>query len=157
MQIKSRQATTYLIGAQVAALMVGYMLRSPELTEKAERKAHIRSQAKEEAFEQQEALQRAQTCLPLLSEMPITDGTAAYFSSLENGQIVIHPHRPMPSGTIVCDAFGNTGIVSFDSLGNPVVGSIRSLPFEQMEKILQDRGVMPRPTQHNIVNSKPKP
>lgn len=154
MQISSRQATTYLIGAQVAALMVGYMLRSPDLTATAERKAHIRSQAKEEAFERQEALQRAQTCLPLLSEMPITDGSAAYFSSVQNGQIVIHQNRPMPAGTIVCDLFGNTGVVSPDSNGNPLVGSIRSLPFEQMEKILQDRGVMPRQSQQKIVNSK---
>ncbi len=157
MQISSRPTTTYLIGAQVVTLMVSYMLRSPELTEKAERQAHIRSQATENAYSQLEAQQRAQTCLPLLSEMPITDGTAAYFSSVQNGQIVIHENRPMPAGTIVCDLFGNTGIVSPDSLGNPVVGSIRSLPFEQMEKILQDRGVMPRQSQHNIVNSKPKP
>jgi hypothetical protein len=29
-----------------------------------------------------------------MSEMPITDGTAAYFSSVEGGRIVIHKNRP---------------------------------------------------------------
>ncbi len=156
MQLTRAQATTYLLGAQAAALLVGYMLRSPDLTADAERKAQIRTQSTEDSFEQQEALRRAQSCLPLMAETPITDGTVAYFSSVQNGQIVIHESRPMPKGTIVCDAFGNTGIVTPDHQGKPTIGSIRSMPFEQMTKILQDRGVMPATRQPYPIQSNVK-
>ena len=83
MQLINRKATTYLIGAQVAALCVGYILRSPDLSATAQRQASIRNQQTETAFERSQAIQRAQTCLILASELPITDGTAAYFSSLK--------------------------------------------------------------------------
>lgn len=144
MQISRKTATTSLIGAQVTVLLVGYMLRSPDLSATAQRQDSLRQHAKQEAFDRQEAMQRAQTCLPLMTELPITDGTAAYFSSVKNGRIVIHKNRPMPSGTVVCDAFGNTGIVTGDFEGNPVVTDIRRMPFEEIETILQERGVMPR-------------
>ena len=144
MQISSRQATTYLIGAQVAALLVGYVLRSPDLQENAQRQASIRTQETEAAFDRQEALNRAQRCVVLMSELPITDGVAAYFSSVKGGRIVINKNRPLPSGTTVCDAFGNTGVVAMDTQGSPIVTDIRCMPSEEMEEILKKRGVMPR-------------
>jgi len=146
MQLVNRKATTYLIGAQVAALSVGYILRSPDLSANAARQASIRNQQTEIAFERQEAIQRAQTCLVLASELPITDGTAAYFSSLKNGRVVINKKRPLPDGTGVCDAFGNTGIVATDELGSPIVSDIQRMPPEEMKEILKARGVTPRPT-----------
>ncbi len=146
MQLPNRKITTYLIGAQVAALSVGYILRSPDLSANAERQANIRDQQTETAFERQEAISRAQTCIALATELPITDGSAAYFSSVKGGKIVIHKNRPMPDGTGVCDAFGNTGVVATDAQGTPVVTDIRRMPPEQMKEILTTRGVMPRPS-----------
>src|SRR4028119_1449124 len=144
MQLLTRKATTYLIGAQVAALAVGYILRSPDLSANSERQANIRNQQTETAFERQEAISRAQTCIVLATELPITDGAAAYFSSTKGGRIVIHKNRPMPDGTGVCDAFGNTGVVTTDAEGVPIVSDIRRMPPEQMKEILTNRGVMPR-------------
>jgi len=146
MQLMNRKTTTYLIGAQVAALSIGYILRSPDLSATAARQASIRSQQTETAFERQEAISRAQTCLVLASELPITDGTAAYFYSLKNGRIVINKKRPLPDGTGVCDVFGNTGFVVTDAEGSPIVSDIQRMPPEEMKEILKARGVAPRPT-----------
>ena len=146
MQLINRKATTYLIGAQVAALSVGYILRSPDLSANAQRQASIRNQQTETAFERSEAIQRAQTCLVLAAELPITDGTAAYFSSLKNGRIVINKKRPLPDGTGVCDAFGNTGVVATDEQGSPIVSDIQRMPPEEMKEILKARGVNSRQT-----------
>ena len=135
--------TTYLIGAQIAALTVGYILRAPDLQATAERQDSIRSEQKEAAFARQEAMQRAQRCVVLMTELPITDGTAAYFSSVKNGRVIIHKDRPLPSKTTVCDAYGNTGIVAMDAEGNPIVSDIKQMPPEEMEKILSSRNETP--------------
>ncbi len=145
-------SATYLIAAQFAALGLGYVLRAPELQATAERQTTIRNELTESAFEHQEALSRAQSCIPLMSEMPITDGTAAYFSSVEGGRIVIHKNRPMPSGTTVCDAFGITGVVALDAEGTPLVTNLRRMPPEQMQQILSNRGVMPTQATHPFAN-----
>lgn len=149
MQLMNRKVTTYLIGAQVAALAVGYILRSPDLSATAERQASILHQQTETAFERSEAISRAQTCraqtcIVLATELPITDGSAAYFSSVKGGKVVIHKNRPMPDGTGICDAFGNTGVVATDAEGTPIVSDIRRMPPEEMKEILTHRGVMPR-------------
>jgi hypothetical protein len=144
MQLLNRKATTYLIGAQVAALSVGYILRSPDLSATAARQASYRRQQTETAFERSEAISRAQTCIVLATELPITNQSAAYFSSTKGGRIVIHKNRPMPDGTGVCDAFGNTGVVTTDAEGTPIISDIRRMPPEQMKEILTARGVMPR-------------
>ena len=148
-----KNAATYLLAAQFGALGFGYTLRSPDLQATAERQTNIRNEQKASAFERQEALSRAETCIPLMSEMPITDGTAAYFSSIQGGRIVIDKNRPMPSGTIVCDAFGNTGIVAIDAQGTPYVTDLRRMPPEEMEKILSSRGVAPQPATHPFANT----
>ena len=153
MQLPNRKITTYLIGAQVAALSVGYILRSPDLSANAERQANIRDQQTETAFERQEAISRAQTCIVLATALPITDGSAAYFSSVKGGKVVIHKNRPMPDGTGVCDAFGNTGVVESDTEGVPIVSDIRRMPPEQMKEILTTRGVMPRPSTRPFAKS----
>jgi hypothetical protein len=134
---------TCLIGAQIAALMVGYILRAPDLQATAERQDSIRSEQKEAAFARTEALARAQRCVVLMTELPITDGTAAYFSSVRNGRLTIHKNRPLPLGTTVCDRYGNTGIVAMDAQGNPIVSDIKQMPPEEMEKILSSRHVTP--------------
>jgi hypothetical protein len=152
MQFTRTNITSYLIGAQVAALIAGYMLRAPDLSKSAERQASLRQEATETAFDQQEAITRAQRCVVLLTETPITDGTAAYFSSLKNGRIVANKKRPLPDGTSVCDSFGNTGVVSTDAEGNPVVASIKQMPPEEMKEILTKRGVMPRQSKHPVEN-----
>jgi hypothetical protein len=146
-------SATYLIAAQFAALGLGYVLRAPDLQAKAQRQTTIRNELTESAFEHQEALSRAQSCIPLMSEMPITDGIAAYFSSVEGGRIVIHKNRPMPSGTIVCDAFGITGVVALDAEGTPFVTNLRRMPPEEMQKILTSRGVMPTQAKHPFANA----
>lgn len=153
MQITSHQATTYLLGGMAASLLAGYVLRSPDLQATAERQTQIRSSEKQAAYDRQEALIRAQRCVVLMSELPITDGTAAYFSSIKGGQIVINKNRPLPSGTTVCDAFGNTGVVAIDAEGFPLVTDLRSMPPEEMEEILKERGVMPQPTNRKIIKS----
>jgi hypothetical protein len=149
-------SATYLIAAQLVALGLGYVLRAPDLQATAQRQTTIRNELTESAFEHQEALSRAQSCIPLMSEIPITDGIAAYFSSVEGGRIVIHKNRPMPSGTIVCDAFGITGVVALDAEGTPFVTKLRRMPPEQMQQILKERGVMPQPATHPFANA-PKP
>jgi len=148
-----KNATTYLLAAQFGALGFGYILRSPDLQATAERQTNIRNEQKESAFDRQEAIQRAQTCIPLMTEMPITDGLTAYFSSIQGGKIVIDKNRPMPNGTIVCDAFGNTGIVALDAQGTPYVTDLRRMPPEEMEKILSSRGVTPQPATHPFANT----
>jgi hypothetical protein len=146
-------SATSLITAQFAALAVGYILRAPDLQAIAQRQTTIRNDLTESAFDRQEALSRAQTCIPLMSEIPITDGIAAYFSSVEGGRIVIHKQRPMPSGTIVCDVFGITGIVAINALGTPFVTKLRRMPPEQMQQILSERGVMPTQATHPFANT----
>ena len=141
-----RNLVTSLIGLQVAALSVGYILKAPDLSATAERQSSIRNHQTEAAFERQEAIARAQTCLVLASELPITDGTAAYFSSLKNGRIVINKKRPFPDGTNVCDAFGNTGIVEADNNGNPIITDIKKMPIESMKEILSERNLSPKPS-----------
>ena len=54
MQLINRKATTYLIGVQVAALSIGYILRSPDLSANAARQGSIRNQQTETAFERQD-------------------------------------------------------------------------------------------------------
>ena len=147
-KISSRQITGYLIGANVAALICGYIIRSPELTATADRQATIRNLTQSSALDRAEAMQRSQTCILVRQDMPLTDGVAAYFSSLKGGKRVADPKRPMPHGTKVCDSFGNTGIV--DASGDePLVTDIRAMPSEEMAQILQTRGL-------NSMAKKPK-
>ncbi len=152
MQFTRTNTTTCLIGAQVVALIAGYILRAPDLQATAQRQDSIRHQATEAAFDKLEAIARAQRCVVLLTETPITDGTAAYFSNLKNGRVVANKKRPLPDGTSVCDSFGNTGVVATDSEGNPVVGDIKQMPPEDMKQILTKRGVMPRQSKHPVEN-----
>lgn len=152
MQITSHQATTYLLGGMAASLLAGYVLRAPDLHESAERQTKIRFSETQAAYDRQEALARAQRCVVLMTELPITDGTAAYFSSVKGGRIVIDKKRPMPSGTTVCDAFGNTGVIAMDAVGTPIVTDIRSMPPEEIEEILSKRGVMPRQNKRKFAN-----
>jgi hypothetical protein len=149
----NKNTATYLLAAQLAALGFGYILRSPDLQATALRQTNIRNEQKQSAFDRQEAIHRAQTCIPLMTEMPITDGLTAYFSSIQGGRIVIDKNRPMPSGTTVCDAFGNTGIVAIDAQGTPFVTDLRRMPPEEMEKILSSRGVTPQPATHPFANT----
>jgi hypothetical protein len=148
----TRKAVPLLIAAQVGALGFAYILRSPDLQATSERQTNILKEQKESAFSRQEALNRAQTCIPLMSETPITDGLTAYFSSIRGGRIVIDKNRPMPSGTIVCDTFGNTGIVAVDAQGTPFVTDLQRMPQEEMEEILSSRGVIPKPATHPFEN-----
>lgn len=141
-----RKIATYLIGVQVAALSVGYILRAPDLSATAERQSNIREHQTETAFERQEAINRAQSCQVLASELPITDGIAVYFSSIKKGRVVIDKKRPFPDGTIVCDAFGNTGIVEVDANGLPIVTGIKKMPEESIKEILAERGLAPKPS-----------
>ncbi len=152
MQFTRTNTTTCLISAQVAALIAGYMLRAPDLSKSAERQASIRHASTEAAYDKLEAITRAQRCVVLLTETPITDGTAAYFSNLKNGRVVANKKRPLPDGTNVCDSFGNTGVVSTDAEGNPVVASIKQMPPEEMKQILTKRGVMPPMSKHPVEN-----
>lgn len=139
MHLTSQKTTNYLLGGMAIALTFGYALKAPDLTAEAERKSLIPKQEKGVALDRQSAMQRAQRCVILLTELPITDGTAAYFSSSAKGQIVIHKNRPMPNGTTVCDYFGNTGVVEVDAQGTPIVTDIKQMPPEEMEAILQKR------------------
>lgn len=139
MHLTSKKTTNYLLGVMAAALAFGYALKAPDLTAEASRKSTIQRQEKDIALERQEAMQRAQRCVILLTELPITDGTAAYFSSSVKGKIVINKNRPLPDGTTVCDSFGNTGVVSVDAQGMPIVTDIKQMPPEEMEEILQKR------------------
>ncbi len=82
-----KNTATYLLAAQFGALGFGYILRSPDLQATAERQTNIRNEQKESAFDRQEAIQRAQICIALMSEMPITDGLTAYFSSIKAGRL----------------------------------------------------------------------
>lgn len=143
-KISSKQITTYLIGANVAALVCGYIIRSPELTATADRQSAIRNLAQSSSLDRAEAMQRAQTCILVRQDMPLTDGVAAYFSSLKGSKRVADPKRPMPHNTKVCDNFGNTGVVDASS-DEPVVVDIRSMPSEEMTKILETRGLNPKP------------
>ncbi|HEY9672736.1 MAG TPA: hypothetical protein V6D11_14925 [Waterburya sp.] len=154
MQISSQQATNYLLGGMAASLLAGYVLRAPDLQNSAQRQTDIRNQETQAAFDRQEAMQRAQRCIVLATELPLSDGTAAYFGSTRNGRIVINKNRPMPSGTTVCDTFGNTGIVAMDAEGTPIVTDLRIMPSEEMEEILSQRGVMPHTKRQTKLSKK---
>jgi hypothetical protein len=153
MKILGQKLTTYLIGGNIVALLVGYTLRSPDLNATAERQATIRSEGQETALDRQEAMQRAQTCILVKAEMPLTDGTAAYFSSIQGGKAIIDKKRPMPNGAKVCDRFGNTGIVDSTD-GTPIVSDIRSMPMEEMQATLKQRGLL-KPSKSRNLKSKP--
>ncbi len=153
MQLTSRKITTYLIGANIAALVFGYILRSPDLSASSQRKATIRRQALEMNFDHQEAMQRAQTCILVRFDMPLTDGAGAYFSTVRGGKVVINKKRPIPDRSNLCDQFGNTGVVD-NSDGNPTVTDIRSMPPEQMKEILFKRGLL-KDQPHSSKGKKP--
>ena len=142
----NRKITAYLLGAQIAALSIAYILKAPDLSATAERQSTIREHQTETAFERQEATNRAQTCLLMASEFPITDGVAGYFSSVKKGRIVIDKKRPFPDGTTVCDGFGNTGIVETDINGTPIITDIKKMPQEVITEILTERGLTPKPS-----------
>ncbi len=141
-----QKIVTYLLGAQAVTLVTGYILKAPDLSATAERQSTIREQQTETAFERQEAMSRAQTCLVMASELPITDGVSGYFSSAKNGRIIIDKKRPFPDGTTVCDAFGNTGIVETDINGTPIITDIKKMPQEVITEILTERGLTPKPS-----------
>ncbi|HEY9707697.1 MAG TPA: hypothetical protein V6D48_05785 [Oculatellaceae cyanobacterium] len=145
MKATSRQITSYLIGLNCAALIGGYALRSPDLTATAQRQADIRAEGKEASFERIEAMQRAQTCILVRADTPLTDGAAAYFYVLRRGKAYPDKKRPMPHGTKVCDRFGNTGVVD-TSDGDPVVSQISAMPSEEMEAVLKSRGLLGQKT-----------
>ncbi|MBD2019924.1 hypothetical protein H6F43_06950 [Leptolyngbya sp. FACHB-36] len=56
--------------------------------------------------------------------MVVAERARDKFTALSNGQPVIDFARkvPFPVGTIVCDAYGNTGEIIPDATGKPVVG-----------------------------------
>ena len=56
----------------------------------------------------------------------VAQSDPAAFTSLTEGQPVLDRIRktPLPLGTLVCDAYGNTGKIVPDSQGNPVVGEL---------------------------------
>ncbi len=142
MQI-NRKTTGYLLGLNAVVLIFGYSLRAPDLQQKAQHQSSIRDEQNAAAYERREAMNRAQRCVVLASELPISDGTAAYYSATKQGRQVVNTKRPLPSGTTVCDQFGNTGIVATNLSGKPVVTDIAQLPPEEMEQILIERGVLP--------------
>jgi hypothetical protein len=141
MQINPR-TTGYLLGLNAVVLVFGYSLRAPNLQQKAQQQSSIRDEQQAAAYERREAMNRAQRCVVLATELPITDGTAAYYSSTKQGRQVVNTKRPLPAGTTVCDQFGNTGIVATNLSGKPVVSDIAQLPPEEMEQILVERGVL---------------
>lgn len=134
---------TYILVANAAALLTSYLIKAPELQVDTERKAHIHQETQQAAYNRAEAIARAGRCVVLTPELPITDNSAAYYSSIKNGSIVIHKRRPLPNGTTVCDTNGNTGVIAMSSDGTPFISDIRQLPSEQMRDILQRRGVLP--------------
>ena len=153
MKILGQKLSTYLIGGNVVVLLVGYTLRAPDLNATALRIATIRSEGQETALDRQEAMQRSQTCILVRADMPLTDGTAAYFSSIQGGKAIIDKKRPMPNGAKVCDRFGNTGIVD-SSDGTPIVSDIRSMPMEEMQETLKQRGLL-KPSKFGKLKGKP--
>ncbi|MBD2019095.1 hypothetical protein H6F43_02705 [Leptolyngbya sp. FACHB-36] len=147
MTLTLRHSVGFILSAQVVALLLGYTLRAPDLQQAAEQTNAIRSERTQATHDRAIALQRAQICQPLMSELPISDGAAAYFTSRNRfGRIVIDKNRPFPIGSVVCDAFGNTAIVGRDAQGQrPLLTDIRTVPAEEMQQILVQRGVMPSP------------
>jgi hypothetical protein len=141
MQI-NRKIIGYLLGLNAVVLIFGYSLRAPDLQQKAQRQSTIRDEQNAAAYERREAMNRAQRCVVLATELPITDGTAAYYSSTKQGRQIVNTKRPLPSGTTVCDQFGNTGVVASNLSGKPIISDIAQLPPEEMEQILIDRGVL---------------
>lgn len=141
-----RNSVGLFLGAQIVALLLGYTLRGPDLQRSSANSEAARHEKEQSATDRSIALQRAQICQPLMSELPITDGASPYFSSRDQlGQRVIDKNRPFPVGTVVCDRFGNTAIVGRAANGRtPTVTDIRALPVEEMQAILVERGVMPR-------------
>jgi hypothetical protein len=134
---------TYILVANASALLMGYLIKAPELQADTERKAQIQQETQQAAYDRTEAIARSKRCMVLTPELPITDNSAAYYSSIKNGRIVIHKRRPLPNGTTVCDTNGNTGVIAMASDGTPFISDIRQLPSEQMREILQQRGVLP--------------
>lgn len=133
-----------ILGAQVCALLLGYTFRAPELQKAAANGEAIRNEKEQASNDRAIALQRAQICQPLMVETPLTDGIRPFFSSLDrNGRVVLDRSRPLPVGSTICDSYGNTATVGTGPNGLPVVQDIRPMPSEEMQKILQQRGVMP--------------
>lgn len=84
----------------------------------------MRLRASQQASEGQAEIaeQRYQKgCLAVVAQ---SDPSA--FTSLTEGQPVLDRVRkvPLPLGTLICDAYGNTGKIIPDSQGNPVVGEL---------------------------------
>lgn len=80
----------------------------------------------QQAFDAQEALDRATYCLRLHPTTPLTDAaTGTYYRT----------KRRLPRGQTVCDQYGNTAKVG---KGGQIT-DIKSAPQEQVNKILKER------------------
>lgn len=142
--MKLTRSTKLILGFQVCTVLIGYTFKAPELQKAAANSEAIRNEKTQSINDRAIALQRAQICQPLMTETPLTDGIRPFFSSLDrNGQVVLDKRRPLPVGSTVCDTYGNTATVGTGPDGQPVAQDIRTMPPEEMQKILQQRGVMP--------------
>lgn len=58
--------------------------------------------------------------------VPIVDVQTQQPINLTDGMVIVDPitHAPLPVGTVVCDASGNTGVVAPGVNGEPAVGQI---------------------------------
>ncbi len=74
------------------------------------------------------AMQRAKRCLLMDVATPLSDNGYAHYWQ--------QPNRPLPSGTVICDSFGNTGLVAAKGR----VYDVRSASPEALNKVLADRG-----------------
>ncbi|MBW4600335.1 MAG: hypothetical protein KME29_12195 [Calothrix sp. FI2-JRJ7] len=78
------------------------------------------------------ANERYKTCLPVVGEN-FKNGTH-YFAGIQEGMI-IHDRitgKPLPQGTVICDAFGNTGTLDEN-------GKVKSLAFTGNRALIEQR------------------
>lgn len=83
--------------------------------------------------DEQTALSRARTCIPIDESYPIEEGASAYYD--RRGR---KSNRLLPTGTNLCSLSGHTARVD----KNGTMRDIKQLPIERMKAILKQRGVI---------------
>jgi len=100
-----------------------------------EAQSNLNSQNKE-AQTAESRLQSPTGCFEMMSDRPITTNGSAYYSTVQNGKVVIDRKRPLPDQACIYDRFGNTAIVQWDANGVPRITEIARISVSRMKEIL---------------------
>jgi hypothetical protein len=146
MSQQTRKSTTIILAGSILVMFGAWSANAEKFQAKANHQASVSAEKTQFSQDAEFAQERAQSCILVVQDKPLTDGIVGYYSRKnKKGKVVLDYNRPLPNGATVCDSEGNTGKVRHIQKGNrirPVIEDIRSLPPEEMQQILEERGLI---------------